>query len=69
MIMKVKLNKTIRTISLSMGLLLFSAIIFAQQPYGVVGDTTETQVMATNDSLIVDMELALSIAIDRKSVV
>ena len=61
--MKVKLNKTIRTISLSMGLFLFSAIMYAQTPYSVEADTIETQIMS-NDSLIVDMELALSIAMN-----
>ena len=64
MMMKVKLNKTVRAISLSIGLLLFSAIMYAQQPYDVEADTTEIQVMAPNDSLIVDIDMALSIAMN-----
>ena len=64
MIMKLKLNKTLRTISLLAGLFLFSAIMHAQQPLGVEADTTEVQVMAPNDSLIVDIETAITIAMN-----
>ena len=63
MIMKVKLNKTIRAISLSIGLFLFSATIYAQQSYSKGADTIQTQNMK-GDSLIVDIETALSIAMD-----
>ena len=51
--MKIKLSKTIRSISLSVGLFMFSAVIFAQQ-----ADNAKV------DSLIVDIESALSIAMD-----
>ena len=61
--MKVKLNKTVRTISLSVGLFLFSATMYAQEPTNVVADTlTADQVVG--DSLIVDIEAALSIAMN-----
>jgi outer membrane protein TolC len=63
MIMKVKLNKTIRAISLTVGLFLYSAIICAQQPYNVEAGTTGIQNMG-GDSLIVDIETALSIAMN-----
>ena len=63
MIMNLKLNKTIRAMSISMGLFLFSATMYAQQPYGVETDTAQTQIVA-NDSLIVDLDMALSIAMN-----
>ena len=59
--MKIKLNKTMRTISLSIGLFLFSAIIYAQQPMTIIGDSLNSNKHA-GDSLIVDLETALSIA-------
>ena len=59
--MKVKLNKTIRAISLSIGLLLFTATVYAQQPTSVVADSSAAD-QAVGDSLIVDIETALSIA-------
>ena len=62
MIMKVKLNKTIRAISLSLGLLLFSANIYTQQTFSVDTDTLDTQQVGVGDSIIVDIETALSIA-------
>ena len=59
--MKVKINKTMRKISFTVGLLLFSAIIYAQEPMSIA---TEAPVAnkAVSDSLIVDIETALSIA-------
>ena len=61
MIMNLKLNKTIRTISLSIGLFLFSATMYAQEPMSRVANSSETEQTVT-DSLIVDIETALSIA-------
>ena len=61
MIMKVKLNKTIRAISLATGLFMFSAIMYAQEPTSVVAATAEAD-QSVGDSLIVDIETALSIA-------
>ena len=60
--MKVKLNKTIRAISLSIGLFLFSATMFAQEPMNLVTDTLSGSNEVVGDSLIVDIESALSIA-------
>ncbi len=61
--MKVKLNKTMRTISFTVGLVLFSAIMFAQEPMSIVADTSRV-IKSGNDSLIVDLETALSIAMN-----
>lgn len=63
MIMKVKLNKTLQTISLTVGLFLFSAIIYAQQPVSMSADVAKTNKLG-GDSLIIDIETALSIAIN-----
>lgn len=60
--MKVKLNKTIRAISLSIGLFLFSVSIYAQEPMNLVTDTLSGSNEVVGDSLIVDIESALSIA-------
>ena len=61
--MKVKLNKTMRTISFTVGLLLFSAIMFAQEPMSIAADTLSVN-NTKGDSLIVDIETALSIAMN-----
>ena len=59
--MKVKLNKTMRAISLSIGLFLSSATLYAQnEPVNVATDTLS--VNQPTDSLIVDIETALEIA-------
>ena len=63
MIMKLKLNKTIQAISLSIGLLLFSATMFAQEPTQILADTLASD-SEVNDSLFVDIETALSIAMN-----
>ncbi len=63
MIMKVKLNKTIRAISLSMGLFLFSATMYAQEPMSIAVESQEAD-QAVGDSLIIDIETALSIAMN-----
>ena len=63
MIMNLKLNKTMRTITLSIGLFLFSAIINAQQPVSMVAKTADANNLG-GDSLIVDIETALSIAMN-----
>lgn len=63
MIMKVKLNKTLQTISLTVGLFLFSAIIYAQQPVSMSADIAKINKLG-GDSLIIDIETALSIAIN-----
>ena len=62
MIMKIKLNKTIRAISFSIGLILFSANTYALQSYSVDTDTIDSQQMVSGDSVFVDIETALSIA-------
>ena len=61
--MKVKLNKTVRTISLSVGLFLFSATMYAQESTNDVADILASP-QAVGDSLIVDIEAALSIAMN-----
>ncbi|NLZ96020.1 MAG: TolC family protein, partial [Bacteroidales bacterium] len=61
--MKVKLNKTIRAISLSIGLFLFSATMYAQEPMSIRTDSSETN-QTVADSLIIDIEAALSIAMN-----
>lgn len=61
--MKVKLNKTIRAISLSIGLFLFSATMYAQEPISVANNESEPD-KAVGDSLIIDIETALSIALN-----
>ena len=61
--MKVKLNKTIRAISLSMGLFLFSATMYAQEPMSIAAPAQAID-EAVNDSLIIDIETALSIAMN-----
>ena len=59
--MKVKLNKTIRAISLSIGLFLFTATMYAQEePLSVSTDSLAAY--QSTDSLIVDIETALEIA-------
>ena len=63
MIMKVKLNNTIRAISLSVGLFLFSASMTAQQPVSVAAETPGADQLV-GDSLIIDIETALSIAMN-----
>ena len=61
--MKLKLNKTMRTIYSTVGLLLFSAVIHAQQPMSVSANTSPT-IETIGDSLIIDIETALSIAMN-----
>ena len=61
--MKLKLNKTMRTICSTVGLLLFSAVIYAQQPMSASANTTRT-IATEGDSLIIDIETALSIAMN-----
>ena len=61
--MKLKLNKTMRTIYSTVGLLLFSAVIHAQQPMSVSANTSPT-IETVGDSLIIDIETALSIAMN-----
>ncbi|MGV8963660.1 MAG: TolC family protein [Candidatus Saccharimonadaceae bacterium] len=61
--MKAKLNKTMQTISLTMGLLLFSATIYAQEPISIDTHTTVNDI-TKGDSLIIDLETALSIAMN-----
>ena len=61
--MKVKLNKTIRAISLSIGLFLFSATMYPQEPISVANNESEPD-KAVGDSLIIDIETALSIALN-----
>ena len=60
--MKVKLRKTIRTLSLSIGWFLFSATMLAQEPVSVGADTLVDKTVS--DSLIIDIETALFIAMN-----
>ncbi len=66
--MKVKLNKTIRAISLSIGLFLFSATMYAQEPMSIATDSSEDN-QAVADSLIIDIETALSIAMSESPII
>ncbi len=61
--MKLKLNKTMQTIFSTVGLLLFSTVMYAQQPMSVNGDTPRT-IATEGDSLIINIETALSIAMN-----
>ena len=61
--MKVKLNKTIRAISLSMGLFLFSATMYAQEAMSIAVEAQEAE-PAVSDSVFIDIEAALSIAMN-----
>lgn len=61
--MKVKLNKTIRAISLSMGLFLFSATMYAQEAMSIAAQAQEAD-QAVSDSVYIDIEAALSIAMN-----
>lgn len=61
--MKVKLNKTIRAISLSMGLFLFSATMYAQEAMSIAVEAQEAEPVVS-DSVFIDIDAALSIAMN-----
>lgn len=62
--MNLKLHKTKRAISFTMGLFLFTAILFAQQPDTVKTTRLVPAQKIRADSLIIDIETALSIAMN-----